>query len=1639
MTGRQNQTETVFVFIVCLLLLSFGTMAHAVQASIDGIYKTDFNEMSLQMDGNRITGTYKFKGGKIDGVLQGNILTGTWIQTNAKGRLEFFFAKDFSSFSGKWNYNDATPSKKWNGRKIENISAKIPIIKDIASAKKGTPIVEGVYKTDFSEMSLQLNGNRITGTYKYKGGKIDGVLQGNILTGTWIQTNAKGHLKFIFAEDFSSFLGKWNYNDASLSREWNGNKIESDQVSDLTLTDTVPLSSPSETIFESKTQTDEKTIETAGVVGKPTVPASADAINIQSTPSTKVQISEGLISEKEEMEAFRKLPSLPPLSSMLTTAKASPIAPRLDPGEFSKLQYLGAVSAVKKAMEDLLGPMAPAAKKKFEAQWAAIYDFPADACITYLNAASPILWEILSLRASMMMVIQGYDNFINQAQMARFVGNLEASHELMRRAGQSAALLKSLERKMNEGVKAFAALGEIPDVTGIKAAAAQNYARSKSLLKSLLKPVELSGEYEPAPYQSIQNPLDGGRSANPDHTIIRTEKDDDYDRVTYFQPLKSMGENRVVMYSCETSKEGDKSSFLQMFEQQDNGSFVYYYGGSALTKVVLTMTEDGFQKTEYTLEPKDFTEDHNDFSEQMAALIRKNKLPKVELSCGVRSRAFLANYVQYQKPPTDDEFNWNKWESQLKKHQEEFIEEFEGERLAFETLARQVQFPEPVPAENIYWVLDRMEKVNTVPVKKDRLGVSVIGQGIEAQYMEMMARKDGFTPRPMMMATRETDSSDTKIINVDKRIVFDDADNSKTVRDSLTIENNVSWDLPAPVIPQAGGRLELKFTATRDVTTPVKSGIVPSPFSDIKAGLSPQGLDAQGRYKGYAGDGVVVGLLSEHLNSGPGKITQKSELSLPLDNFFSQTALIELNCGSNVYSNIISLANAGVKFYYKRKFMSQDEAKALSEQMGENLEIIAKKDRSAQDERQADKKTARDLDKENLAALKESMEFHASIIKYEQLKSQKIAQELNREIADLKAQGGVPQKGQQERIAALQFNIISAKSNAIFEQDRINELQTGTFTKTETPFDSMCRVQFRNNIEKNIKKIEFIETQDELAQKYIEFLPEADRYQARKILHKIRDESPDDPEKYQKLNGALKNKWQGFEEAKMAKIDEDLAWKEAQVAAIENIKTGADVGMLACSMFGGPQALALTYQFTTGWAEKDLLTGVKNSVSMYSDAVDIAWSTYDGYCQDGWYGAAKAGGISLLMNKGLPFLVGKMGKGGTDLGDAKIGKTADSLADAAKKADAVKPDIISGNPKLGKPTIDDVKVYKAELENAERQVKGFVTDYHNWKKGVKAGLPDDEIKALHKKMIDSTAAINQNPAAKGYLKYKAPPATGRFFDKSLDQIHGPARQQYYRTMKEAGYSDHEIFAIRNAASSGSTGMDFDQALKEQPDFIPFKNSDGTTSLRRNVWLTKNGKPVSRHQWQLDAQKSWDDAYKNASNGHSAPRSWEKMTSRVDPEAYKQMAVLNISKDLSNVDEIMDSLDPKWVRQMSDVTMFKAGEMLKDKNLSRLAGVREACRGTAKDLDGKFLPFIDTKLKQLKNIEPSKLSPSDKHNMQRLEKALETFTKVKDGFNVIGKADVPPSQWDDIIKKSTGGKGIMQTVQDLSDLTQSLFM
>ena len=197
--------KKLFTTILLLMFLKL-----CVAQSISGTYQTAWGEMTLHQSGNQITGTYKHNNGQIKGTLDGTTLTGTWTQNNGKGRIIFEFNDEFTSFSGKWSYNDAEPtSGQWNG--IKEVLIKVN--------------VSGDYSTKWGDMTLRQSGNQVTGSYKLNNGKISGTLTGKVLTGTWTQTNAKGRIRFEFNDDLSSFTGKWSYNDAEpTSGDWDGKK-----------------------------------------------------------------------------------------------------------------------------------------------------------------------------------------------------------------------------------------------------------------------------------------------------------------------------------------------------------------------------------------------------------------------------------------------------------------------------------------------------------------------------------------------------------------------------------------------------------------------------------------------------------------------------------------------------------------------------------------------------------------------------------------------------------------------------------------------------------------------------------------------------------------------------------------------------------------------------------------------------------------------------------------------------------------------------------------------------------------------------------------------------------------------------------------------------------------------------------------------------------------------------------------------------------------------------------------------------------------------------------------------------------------------------------------------------------------------
>lgn len=84
-----------------------------------GTWRTNYNNLTLNISGNTVWGTYGDNDGKVEGIVNGNIITGWWKRSNGgSGRFEFRMSADGNSYTGKWGANEEIPDKDWNGTKV---------------------------------------------------------------------------------------------------------------------------------------------------------------------------------------------------------------------------------------------------------------------------------------------------------------------------------------------------------------------------------------------------------------------------------------------------------------------------------------------------------------------------------------------------------------------------------------------------------------------------------------------------------------------------------------------------------------------------------------------------------------------------------------------------------------------------------------------------------------------------------------------------------------------------------------------------------------------------------------------------------------------------------------------------------------------------------------------------------------------------------------------------------------------------------------------------------------------------------------------------------------------------------------------------------------------------------------------------------------------------------------------------------------------------------------------------------------------------------------------------------------------------------------------------------------------------------
>jgi len=102
----------LWIWVACLMLLS--SALHAQQADFSGDWQTYWRTgsavVSLEQDGTRVTGSYQPDDGRIEGTVEGHVLSGTWEQPGSSGRFVFALSEDGQVLTGRFGNGEY-----WNG------------------------------------------------------------------------------------------------------------------------------------------------------------------------------------------------------------------------------------------------------------------------------------------------------------------------------------------------------------------------------------------------------------------------------------------------------------------------------------------------------------------------------------------------------------------------------------------------------------------------------------------------------------------------------------------------------------------------------------------------------------------------------------------------------------------------------------------------------------------------------------------------------------------------------------------------------------------------------------------------------------------------------------------------------------------------------------------------------------------------------------------------------------------------------------------------------------------------------------------------------------------------------------------------------------------------------------------------------------------------------------------------------------------------------------------------------------------------------------------------------------------------------------------------------------------------------------
>jgi hypothetical protein len=378
-----------------------------------------------------------------------------------------------------------------------------------------------------------------------------------------------------------------------------------------------------------------------------------------------------------------------------------------------------------------------------------------------------------------------------------------------------------------------------------------------------------------------------------------------------------------------------------------------------------------------------------------------------------------------------------------------------------------------------------------------------------------------------------------------------------------------------------------------------------------------------------------------------------------------------------------------------------------------------------------------------------------------------------------------------------------------------------------------------------------------------------------------------------------------------------------------------------------------------------MVGALTTAARFWSPKIDYALTFYEGYSAPG-LGGEQAGVIGGLQNVAITFVQRK----------AMQTVTTGILRYQAQTQSARRQARLDAWRDVQRRT-----AFNQEREYGKAMVEAHQRAYREFQSIKKSGAPPEQIRAAEQRLMDQTAAIKHAPHAKGYLKFNATPEQQRAYNAS-DRLH-TARivRELKGELSRSGFDPNQL-SFRPIRNSGNTtpGMDLDLAMESRlGDRVTY--TDPKTNKTAQIQINSANKIV---------QKVFDRIYAQHSGGRTAHSSWQQVTTTHHEEAYRDRVWINIKKHLEAGEDPLPLINPRYAADAARVTQYKADVMIsKHFGLSRDNQNWEILRGTAKDIQTKILPNIQSRMGKASDPKVREQLQRNLNFYQNLQKAMET--------------------------------------------------